>query len=1132
MTEQQQPQLDPSIVAAIQHVGGLLTGLTQPDTNTIRQAEQALKPILKDPKSMQILWHIITMPTPAADVNNPTAASQMIAVRHVASIVLRKRLPGHYLSFDEHTKLQWQNQVLNGLAIEQIRPVRSGLIGVVAALAQIEQKASPSLLQFLAAASNDQMNSSSRELCFLILLEMTDVIGLYWKEHLNSLVSLYYTSLNNSNEDVIVHKAAIQSLGQLMSFWAEEEVEIDSLAPLLPTLLQVASRSASTNTANANSGTGGTAVIVDEDFLSTVLDVLYDLAYSSAQSLQVHMNVTIEFCLSVLRNTEFELRVRDAAALVIATTAEAKPKTFGRATELLGYTLDTLFQLMQDSSESAAGALFESNPAWRADLIEDGANADDINDFDNDFDNPTETSMAQGTLDMLACEIPKKYIWQPCLQRCLERMSNTTDFSARKAGVAGLGVIAEGCCEPLTSQLSYVLPYVFTAAQDNHEQVRECACFCLGQISEHCQPDILQYSQQILPIVFTLLDDHSIAVQATSCYVLEMFCERLEPTAVRPLLDQLVRKLANMLEATTKRSVQEMAVAALAATAVAAEEDFTPYVPGVATLMMKLMLIRDVNLHTLRGRALECMGHMAIAVGKETFTPYFPNTMQCALEGLTMDSTDLQEFAYAVFANLAKVMKEDFSPALSELVPFLIQVIEQDEGQLQPADDDDDDEGFKGLNESDDEDDDDHNGKIDNDDDDDDEEGGGGDGKNMVLHVRTALLDVKKGAITALGEMAAHTGTSFCPYLEQSMQVLQKAASNWHPLIKAEVAEALVSLVIPSIAAYHNGEVQWTKGDMSNVTYLSGHTTAIVHAVLTEELALMRDEEKSVVSKACDAIQSIIDLTGPSSLIPIMNEVFTATHEILIKVSPCQTAEAMYGELPDDDDDHDTVMQGACDLIASYCRVMGKAFQPYLAQFLPAICEYAKASRPSSDRSMAVGCLSEIAQECENAITDYWTSVFLPAILSGLSDDDENVQRNAAFCAGMCCEHLQVGNDYMIILQHLSPIFSMNGEENESIMACIDNAAAAVARMIMSSPQYIPMQQVLPVFFNVLPLKTDMTENETIYNCILQHIPNDMIVLYSNDIQRIFTTACSPESKVDNEIQLKLQHALSTMTQR
>ena len=101
--------------------------------------------------------------------------------------------------------------------------------------------------------------------------------------------------------------------------------------------------------------------------------------------------------------------------------------------------------------------------------------------------------------------------------------------------------------------------------------------------------------------------------------------------------------------------------------------------------MAKLMQLKDEKTFSLRGRALECMGHIAIAVGKDTFRPYFQSTMQCACEGLTFESTDLHEFAYAAFANLSKVMGDEFSPVLQELVPHLITVISQDEGQLEKA---------------------------------------------------------------------------------------------------------------------------------------------------------------------------------------------------------------------------------------------------------------------------------------------------------------------------------------------------------------------------------------------------------------------------------------------------------------
>lgn len=518
----------------------------------------------------------------------------------------------------------------------------------------------PELFQFIAAAVADP-HPEARELAFGLLQEMTDTIGSHLKEQFQPMSGLFTKALI-PQEDPKVQKAAVKAVGQLLSFLADEP-EVDIFSSLIPAILDISARNVS-----------------DDDLMATVLDVLYDMAYSPSPAVASHLASMIQFSLQCIRSTELDMGVRDSAALVIATLAEAKPKTFGKEEGLLNEVLETLFALIENSPDSAAGALFESNPSWRQDLDEDGNGEE----YDPEMDSPTETSMAQGTLDMLACEIPKKYIFEPVVSKCVQRLGSPHP-SQRKAGIAGLGVVAEGCAEPLRDHLNELMPYVLNCANDADPQVRECACFCLGQISEHCQPEILNHSDAILPIVFRLLDDKSVAVQATSCYVLEMFCERLEPDAVRPVLDSLVKKLAAMLESTTKRSVQEMAVAALAATAVAAEEEFTPYVGGVAALMKNCMLLQEERLYSLRGRALECMGHMAIAVGRDTFRPYFQSTMECAVDGLRLDSTDLHEFAYAVFANLAKVMKEEFSPALPELVPHLVAVIQQEEGKLEPA---------------------------------------------------------------------------------------------------------------------------------------------------------------------------------------------------------------------------------------------------------------------------------------------------------------------------------------------------------------------------------------------------------------------------------------------------------------
>jgi hypothetical protein len=517
------------------------------------------------------------------------------------------------------------------------------------------------LFQFISMVANPANgNQDARELGFFLLSEMTESIAEHMKDQLPGMSQLYASALTVDTPDK-VQQTALRALGAIISYISdggdgEDDIVGNHYAPLIPSLLVVANQC-------RNRG--------DEDTVSTVLDVLYDLAYSPSGGVAKQIPIVVQFSLSCLVDENLDNGVRDSAALVIATLAEAKPKTLGKS-GCIDAIVETLFNLIENSNESAAGALFDSNPAWNED------------DDDEPYDNPTATSMAQGTLDMLACELPKKYIFAPVVSRCVARLSSP-HANHRKAGIACLGVIAEGCAEPLREYLPDVMAQVFSAAADTDAQVRECACFCLGQLSEHCQPEILSYANQILPIVFALLDDSNVQVQTTSCYVLEMFCERLEPAGVRPLLDHLVRKLVGMLEVATKRSVQEMAVAALAATAVAAEDEFIPYISGVANLMLKLMALREEKMFTLRGRALECMGHIAIAVGKEHFRPYFTATMQCACEGLQWESTDLHEFAYAVFANLSKVMGSDFSPILGELVPHLIKVIDTDEGQLETA---------------------------------------------------------------------------------------------------------------------------------------------------------------------------------------------------------------------------------------------------------------------------------------------------------------------------------------------------------------------------------------------------------------------------------------------------------------
>ena len=226
-------------------------------------------------------------------------------------------------------------------------------MGVAASLAKLECNPGgtswPELFQFIAAAAAaDEQQPEARELAFWLLQEMTETIGLHLKAQFQPIAGLFAKALVTQHEDPKVQKAAVKALGQLLSYLADEP-EVEVFANLIPPILQVANHQRTVHN--------------DEDLVATVLDVLYDLSYSPSQAVTVHLVPMVRFGLECIKSQDLEMGVRDSAALVIATLAEAKPKTFGKEETLLAQVLETLFALIENSPDSAAGALFESNPA-------------------------------------------------------------------------------------------------------------------------------------------------------------------------------------------------------------------------------------------------------------------------------------------------------------------------------------------------------------------------------------------------------------------------------------------------------------------------------------------------------------------------------------------------------------------------------------------------------------------------------------------------------------------------------------------------------------------------------------------------------------------------------------------------
>jgi importin-4 len=195
-------------------------------------------------------------------------------------------------------------------------------------------------------------------------------------------------------------------------------------------------------------------------------------------------------------------------------------------------------------------------------------------------------------------------------------------------------------------------------------------------------------------------------------------------------------------------------------------------------------------------------------------------------------------------------------------------------------------------------------------------------------------------------------------------------------------------------------------------------------------------------------------------------------------------------------------MDNVADLVGCMAKVFGPLFTNFSAEFFDAMMKFAKASRPASDRAMAIGCFAEMIQfmgNSEQSINQH-VPVVLPIIIQGLKDQASGgVCRNAAFGIGMIAEsNPNVIRPYIAsILNDLSPMFNVAHEQDSAIA---DNACSAVARIMMACPDAVPMDQVLPIYLNALPLKSDFTENDNVYKClaVLFQVKNASLLSQNN----------------------------------
>ncbi|KNC21217.1 hypothetical protein FF38_10996 [Lucilia cuprina] len=1051
----------------------IIANLLCADNNLIKQATADLQEAYKRPETIPQLCDIVV-------------SNKEPQVRQYSAVLLKKRLGKlrHWQMVPPEQQQIIKQGMLNALVNEQEKSVRNAIAQFVGVLVRHEaDKKDPwmnDVLKFIYShcSSSDPKQS---ELGSSIFATLTDVAPDQFVPHMESVCEMFTAALvateasGNMSSPVIFN--ILSGMTYLVPFILGHNAAEQTYQKSIPLIIK---------------SLQAFAVQPDVDQFVRAFDILESMADYTPKLLTTNIKLLLDFCLEASNNAQLDSAVRVKTVAYIGWLVRLKKKVIIKQ-KLIEPIIQVVFTLMATEPE--------------------GDEDDEEYFLGEDSSNPMTT--ATQTMDLLALNVPPEKLIPPLLQ-LLEPALQGQDPLPRRAAYLSMAVIAEGCSEAICNKyLETMLNIVKVGITDPVPLVRNAAFFALGQFSEHLQPDITKFAPQILPILFeflqqlcnelraywphdnisnvsepwptgikqnsnsilymsqlqfkrkTLLANYSGGVEPKHIdrmfYALETFCENLEDALV-PHLPLLMERLFEAMNPNNSVRVRELSLSAISAAANAAKENMMPYFQQlIAMLQTYLVKTENEDILSLRSQAIDTLAAIARTIGKQNFMPLATDTMTFALALLEeADDPDVRRALYNLIASLAEVVNEEMASVFPKIMERLYDSILSTDEVIPEFKED-----VINVPAPDNEENEDREIDIENSDGEDD------DLDNIAGYsVENSYLDEKEEAILALKEFAQHTGAAFIPYLEQSYKNVYKMIDHPQEDIRKVSIDALTTFII---ALYKQNDVQ---GVGNAITILIPKLGQIVRD----------DEEVSVVLAALESFSDILKELKQVALPDdkLTDTIFTCINDVLLGKVACQFDEPAGGNDDDAEESEydEAIVEGAGNLLPLFGHAMQpEKFAMYFGRAYPIIVSKLQKAKKNeeleSQRAFVYGALAECFGALKSCTGTYFDT-FCPLMIDGLSDDFYQARQNAVFGLGELVLYAEEKSfeAYPHILMALSQAVA-----NEKEPAALDNICGAIARLIITNCNLVPLNQVLPVLLQHLPLREDFDENASIFKC-------------------------------------------------
>uniref|UniRef100_A0A8C4YNS9 Importin 4 n=1 Tax=Gopherus evgoodei TaxID=1825980 RepID=A0A8C4YNS9_9SAUR len=952
-------------------------------------------------------------------------------IRQLAAVLLRRRLTKHWRKLSPEEQDRLKNLVLGALQQEAEHQVSVALAQLAALLLRHQGlERWPQLLQLIQQGVRSP-DPHHRQISLLVLSSALESDPEAFAPHYTALLRLFHSALGQRGQPGALYYG-LRGLAAMAAGLGSDHLNL--MRSLVPKVISAVRQ----------------LIPVNEVHASEAMEVFDELMESEVSVIVQHLSDVVSFCLEVASNRA----LGDALRVKALSTLSFLIKLRGKAVlkqRLLPPVLDALFPIL--SAEPPPGQL----------------DAEDQENEDEGDEAQTPKHVAAQVIDMLALHLPPEKLF-PQLMPQLEPALRSPQPYERKAGLMVVAVLAEGCGDHIrTRHLQALLGVICRSLADENLVVRSAALFALGQFSENLQPDITAYAGEVLPLLLSYIGGVELARGghlAKAYYALENFVESLG-AGIEPFLPVLMEQTLGTLRGPGGPRPKELAISALGAIASAAQRAMGPYLPHVLEQLRRFLPpAAPKEQRPLQCQAVETLGLLVRALGREAVGPLAEESCQLGL-GLAEEQgdPDLRRCTYSLFAALSSVMGDDLAPHLPQITTLLLYSLKSTEGLVPPAggtssfllfEDEEEEAEVEGEED------------LDGEDDEEEEE------ELFGLSVESAYVDEKEDACTALGEIAANASVAFLPYLESCIPGVFQLLEFPHLGVRKAAYEALGQFCI---ALHRVCERDPSEPHAAALQRLLG---VVLPAMVR---AVHRERERLVAMAVLEVLGAVLTacrqeaLRSPGHLA----ELCGALRAVLERKTACQD------DGLDEEDEEDEEQAEYDAMLLEYAgegipalatAAGGDAFAPYFAGFLPLLLNKMKPSCSVAERSFAVGTLAETLGGLGRATAPFVPRL-LPPFLAAARDSDPEVRSNGVFALGVLAEHGGEALHYPKILALLA-----GGSAQESSARVRDNICGAVARMILSQPQALPLSQVFPALLRSLPLTEDFEENKTVFRCI------------------------------------------------